>query len=132
MDFTPAELIHIGHKGFNEIQTQMRAVAEGVAKERNLPSGNYRDVIRALEKEQLKPDELMPVYHQMLASIEDIIRREHLVTLPDHPAIIRIASVGETAQQPAPHMDPPPLINNHGERAIYPFNSTNAYWTMRS
>lgn len=119
VDFTPAELIRIGHQGFSEIQGQMKEVAERVAKERNLPSSDYRDVIHALKKEQLKPDEVMPVYHQTLADIEAIIRREHLVTLPDRPAIIRIASAAETAQQPAPHMDPPRLINNHGERGQF-------------
>lgn len=61
----------------------------------------------------------MPVYHQTLADIEAIIRREHIITLPDRPAIVRIATAGETAQQPAPHMRPPPLLNNHGERGEF-------------
>ena len=51
--------------------------------------------------------------------IEDIIRREHIVTLPERPMIMRIASDAETAAQPAPHMDPPPLIGNKGERGTF-------------
>jgi hypothetical protein len=119
VDYTPAELIRIGHEGFQQIQGEMQQVGERVAKERNLPSSDYRDVIRALKKEQLAANEVMPVYHQTLSDIEGIIRREHLVTLPDRPAIIRIATAAETAQQPAPHMQPPPLINNHGERGQF-------------
>ena len=119
VDFTPAELIQIGHQGFTQIQGEMQQLAVKVAKEHNLPSSDYRDVIRFLKQDQLPPDEVMPVYHQTLGDIEGIIRREHLVTLPDRPAIIRLASAAETAQQPAPHMQPPPLLNNHGERGQF-------------
>jgi hypothetical protein len=97
----------------------MQPIAARVAKERNLSSSDYRDVIKALKKEQLKADDVMPLYHQRLANIEDIIRREHLVTLPVRPCIIRLASAAETARQPAPHMQPPPLLNNHGERGQF-------------
>lgn len=119
VDYSPAELIRIGHQGFNQIQAEMQQVAVRVAKELNLPSTDYRDVIRTLKKEQLTASEVMPVYRQTLYDIEDIIRRERLVTLPDRPAIIRMATAAETAQQPAPHMQPPPLINNHGERGQF-------------
>src|SRR5262249_3751504 len=119
VDYTPQELIKIGHEGFDQIQSQMQAVAVKVAKERNLPSSDYRDVIRALKKDQIAADQVMPVYRETLTDIENIIRREHLVTPPQRPAIIRVASAAETAQQPAPHMQPPPLINNHGERGQF-------------
>ena len=48
-----------------------------------LSPANYRDVIAALKKDQLAGDEVLPHYRKRLAEIEDIIRREHLVTLPD-------------------------------------------------
>ncbi len=71
---------------------------------------------------------MLPEYEKRLAEIEEIVRREHLITLPDRPAIIRIASAAETAQQPAPHMQPPPLMNNHGERGqfVLPLETTGA------
>jgi hypothetical protein len=119
VDYTPDELRRLAHHSFSEIQADMQPIAARVAKERNLPSSDYRDVIKALKKEQLKADDVMPLYHQRLANIEDIIRREHLVTLPVRPCIIRLASAAETAQQPAPHMQPPPLLNNHGERGQF-------------
>ncbi len=83
-------------------------------------------MIAALKKDQIPGDEVLPHYRKRLAEIEDIIRREHLVTLPNRPAIIRLASAAETAQQPAPHMVPPPLIKNHGERGqfVLPLETT--------
>ncbi len=95
---------------FSQLQSEMQPIADKIAKERHLPSSDYRDVIRELKKDQIPGDQLMPHYQQRLAEIEGIIRREHLITLPDRPAIIRLASAAETAQQPAPHMQPPPLI----------------------
>jgi len=108
------------------LQVQMQGIAAQIAKERHLPSSDYRDVIAALKKEQIPGDQVLPHYQERLAEIEGIIRREHLVTLPDRPAIIRLASAAETAQQPAPHMVPPPLINNNGERGqfVLPLETT--------
>jgi hypothetical protein len=119
VDFTPEELKRMAHQSFTEIQGQMQELAAKVAKERGLPSSDYRDVIQALKKEQLNGDDILPTYEKTLASIEDIIRKNHLVTLPDRPALITIATAAETAQQPAPHMMPPPLLNNHGERGKF-------------
>ncbi|MDQ6666065.1 MAG: DUF885 domain-containing protein [Acidobacteriota bacterium] len=119
VDYTPAELTRLAHESFTEIQGEMQKVAARVAKARNLPGTDYRDVINALKKEQLAGDEILPHYRKRLSEIEEIIRREHLVTLPARPAIIRLATAAETAQQPAPHMVPPPLIDNHGERGQF-------------
>ena len=119
IDYTPDELTRLAHQMFSQLQGEMQPIAGKIAKERHLPSSDYRDVIRELKKDQIPGDQLMPHYHARLAEIEGIIRREHLVTLPDRPAIIRLASAAETAQQPAPHMQPPPLLNNHGERGAF-------------
>ena len=119
VDYAPEDLTRLAHQAFADIQNQMKPIAARVARERGLPSADYRDVIRALKKEQFTADTILPSYEKTLASIEDIIRRNHLVTLPARPAIISIASAAETAQQPAPHMQPPPLLNNHGERGKF-------------
>jgi Bacterial protein of unknown function (DUF885) len=127
IDYTPDELTRLAHQGFIDLQSQMQPIAAKFAKDRHLPSSDYRDVIAALKKDQIPGDQIMPHYHERLAEIEAIVRREHLVTLPDRPAIIRLASAAETAQQPAPHMVPPPLMNNHGERGqfVLPLETTN-------
>jgi hypothetical protein len=126
IDYTPDELTRLAHQTFSELQAQMQPIAAKIAKERHLPSSDYRDVIAALKKDQIPGDQVLPHYQRRLAEIEGIIRRERLVTLPDRPAIIRLATAAETAQQPAPHMVPPPLINNHGERGqfVLPLETT--------
>lgn len=126
IDYAPDELTRLAHEMFAQLQSQMQSIAAKVAKDRHLPSPDYRAVIAALKKDQIPGDQVLPHYQKRLAEIEDIIRREHLVTLPDRPAIIRLASAAETAQQPAPHMVPPPLINNHGERGqfVLPLETT--------
>ena len=128
VDYTVGDLTKLAHSGFTEIQGQLQELATKVAKEQNLPSSDYRDVIRGLKTHQLSVEETMPVYHKTLADIEAVVRRDHIVTLPDRPAIVRIASAAETAQQPAPHMRPPPLLNNHGERGefVLPGGTTGA------
>jgi hypothetical protein len=119
LDYTPQELARLAHQSFTQIQGDMQKLATQIARERNLPSPGYRDVIRVLKKDQLAGDQILPHYQQRLAGIEAILRREHLITLPDRPAIITIATAAETAQQPAPHMRPPRMIDNHGERGQF-------------
>jgi hypothetical protein len=126
IDYTPEELTRLAHQTFTDLQNQMQTIAAKIAKERNLPSSDYRDVIAALKKDQIPGDQVLASYQKRLSEIEGIIRREHLVTLPDRPAIIRIATAAETAQQPAPHMQPPQLMDNHGERGqfVLPLETT--------
>jgi hypothetical protein len=128
VDYTPAELTRLAHQSFTEIQNEMQPLAAKIAKERNFPSSDYRDVIKELKKDQLAADRIMPLYHERLSEIEGIIRREHLVTLPNRAAVIHLASGAETAQQPAPHMRPPRLIGNQGERGqfVLPAGTTGA------
>ena len=119
VDYPPEELKKLAHDGFTDIQAQMQPIAARIAKDRKLASSDYRDVIRELKKEQLGAEEIMPHYRKRLTEIEDIVRKNKLVTLPARPAIIRLASAAETAEQPAPHMQPPPLMNNKGERGQF-------------
>jgi uncharacterized protein (DUF885 family) len=102
----------------------MKPIAAQIAKERKLPSSDYRDVIRELKKQQLVGDAILPFYQDRLKQIEAIISKERLVTLPDRPARIRIATAAETAQQPAPHMSPPPFLHNTGQKGefVLPLN----------
>lgn len=72
-------------------------------------------------------------YQSQMAPIAAKIARErHLpssdLSLPDRPAIIRLATAAETARQPAPHMKPPPFLNNTGQRGefVLPLNIPSA------
>jgi uncharacterized protein (DUF885 family) len=124
IDATPQQLADMAHAAFIDIQNQMKPIAEKVAKEKGYASTDYRDVIRELKKKQLVGDAILPFYQQRLKQVETIISNEKLVTLPERPARIRIASAAETAQQPAPHMVPPPFMHNTGEKGefVLPLN----------
>jgi hypothetical protein len=128
VDIPPDQLAAAAHKAFTEYQQEMQEIATKLAKERGWKFTDYRDVIHELKKDQLVGDAIIPQYEQTLKQIEGIIRREKLVSLPDRPARIRLASAAETAQQPAPHMDPPPLVNNKGEQGTFvlPLNVPSA------
>jgi hypothetical protein len=115
VDLAPAALADRARISFMEIRNEMKALAPLVAKEKALASPDYRDVIRELKKQQLLGDAILPHYQARLKVIEDIIRREKIVTLPAREARIRLASEAESAQQPAPNMRPPRLIGNTGE-----------------
>jgi uncharacterized protein (DUF885 family) len=124
IDIPPAEMAELAHRGFTEIQEKMKPIAAQIAKERKLPSSDYRDVIRELKKQQLVGEAILPFYQERLTQIEKIITEQRLVTLPDRPARIRIATAAETAQQPAPHMVPPPFLHNTGQKGefVLPLN----------
>jgi uncharacterized protein (DUF885 family) len=81
-------------------------------------------VIRDLKKEQLVGDAILPFFQERLKQIESIIVDQQIVSLPDRPARIRIATAAETAQQPAPHMVPPPFMHNTGQKGefVLPLN----------
>jgi len=120
----PEPLVTTARQAFVEIQAEMQRLAPAIARARNLPSTDYRDVIRALKKEQLVGEAILPHYRKRLEEIEAIIRRERLVSLPGREARIRIATDAEAAQSPAPNMRPPRLIGNTGEMGefILPLN----------
>ena len=124
IDIPQDQLTTMAHDAFTEIQGEMKSVAAQIAKQRNLPSSDYRDVIRELKKQQLLGDAILPFYENRLKQIEEIIVKQQIVSLPDRPAKIRIATAAETAQQPAPHMVPPPFIHNTGQRGefVLPLN----------
>ncbi len=124
IDIPPEQLAAMAHQAFTEIQAEMKPIAARIAKRRNLPSLDYRDVIRDLKKDQLVGDAILPFYQERLKQIEKIIQEQQIVSLPERPARIRIASAAETAQQPAPHMVPPPFIHNTGQKGefVLPLN----------
>ena len=119
IDIAPEDLIKQAQLEFSEVRQAMQMMAPIVAKEEGISSNDYRDVLKALKKQQLGKDEVMPWYHEVIGKIQDTIRNEHIVTLPQREMQIHMASEAETAATPAPHMDPPPLINNHGERGTF-------------
>lgn len=124
VDIPPAELAALAHAMFISIQQEMQPIAKQIADQRHFPSVDYRDVIAELKKEQIHGDSILPLYEAHLKVIEGIIRQQQLVTLPDRPALIRLATATETVQRPAPSIVPPSFLNNTGQRAefVLPLN----------
>lgn len=115
VDEDPRKLMREAMFSYAEIQHQMEGMAILVAKQNGFKSTDYRDVIRELKKKQIEGKAILPFYKKRLAAIEDIIRKEHIVTLPKRNVVIRMATAAETAAEPAPHMNPPRLIGNTGQ-----------------
>lgn len=124
----PELLISRATSGFMDIRVEMQAIARRIAEKRGFKSSDYRDVIRELKKEQFTSENIMPAYHKRLKELEALVEKHDIVTLPEREAIIRLASEAESAAQPAPHMQPPRMIGNTGERGAFvlPLNNPNA------
>ena len=115
VDASPEELMKIGQVAFMNIRFEMMALAPLVAAEHGFDSSDYREVLRLLKRDQVHGDALMTAYQDTMRKLDVIIEREHLATLPDEPARVRMASAAETAQQPAAHLRVPRLVGNTGE-----------------
>jgi len=124
----PQALINRAVVGFMQTRDEMQSLARIIAKERGLASSDYKAVMRELKKQSIPNDQLLTTYNARLAAIEETVRRERLITLPDRKAVIRLATEAESAAQPAPHLSPPRLIGNTGEPAefILPLENPNA------
>ena len=106
IDIPPQGLAAKAHLAYSEIQGQMQEVAAVVARERKLPSADYRDVIRALKQEQLIGPAILSHYKGRLKEIEAIIRDKQIISLPEREARVRIATEAESAATPAPEHAP--------------------------
>jgi hypothetical protein len=124
----PRVLIDQATLSFVQTREEMQTLANLVAKERGFASSDYRDVLAALRKEVIAEAALLATYKARLASLEEIVRREDIVSLPERPAVIRLGTPAESAAQPAPHLRPPRLIGNTGESAefVLPLENPNA------
>lgn len=128
VDIDPGQAIAMGTFAFAEIRDEMVRLAARIARERNLASADYRDVLRDLKRNQVPADRVLAHYKTRLKDIEDIIVRERIITLPKRAASIRLASEAESAAIPAPYMNRPRLVGNQGEvgEFVLPLTNPNA------
>jgi Bacterial protein of unknown function (DUF885) len=115
IDAPPRELAAKAREAFALVQRSMQQLAPQVARERGLSLTDYRDVLRALKKDQLEGDALLAVYRRRIQDIDTIVHREHLATLPSRPVHVRLATDAESARIPAPFFSTPRLLDNTGE-----------------
>ncbi len=115
IDIPPEQLVRRAQFEFLEIRAQMQAMAPLVAKAKGFEATDYREVLRLLKKEQLGRERIEPYYREVIAEMDRLIVKNGVVDLPKRPMVMRLASEAESAAQPAPHLDPPPLVDNTGE-----------------
>lgn len=121
----PEELIEQGQYSYQLLRSEMKALARRIAEQRGWQARDLVSVIRALKQEQIPEDALLALYRERLGKIEEIIRREKLLTLPQRKAAIRLATEAEAAASPASFMTPPQLINNTGQYGEFVLVQTN-------
>jgi uncharacterized protein (DUF885 family) len=119
IDIPPQLLVQRAQVEFMETRNAMQQIAPLVAKEKGIDATDYRDVIRALKKDTIPNDQLEKTYADVNHSLEQAIVARRVVSLPTRPMLMRLASDAESAAQPAPHMQPPPLIGNTGEQGQF-------------
>ncbi len=145
IDVDPRVLIERARLAFADTRTAMQMLAPRVAEAKGIDARDYRDVLRALKRDRIPDARLEAHYAAVNRELEAVIRRERIVTLPARPMVVRLASEAESAAQPAPHMEPPPLVGNTGERGQFvlplgnpsaggeaydDFNFAAAAWTL--
>ncbi len=119
IDIPPEELISRARRGFYETRAQMQALAPQVAAKLGLAETDYPSVIAALKRQTIPPEQMEARYTEVLGELQAIAAREEVISLPDYPVLMRLGSEAENAASPAPHMNPPRLIGNTGERGTF-------------
>ncbi|MBT4160028.1 MAG: DUF885 domain-containing protein [Gammaproteobacteria bacterium] len=115
VDLSPEALIEIGRVAFMDIRNEMMALAPLVAAEKGYEVTDYRAVIKRLKEDQVFGKDLMTEYERVMEELDAIAAREGLVSLPEEPARVRMATPAESAQTPAAHLSIPRLVGNTGE-----------------
>jgi uncharacterized protein (DUF885 family) len=119
VEIDPRTLIKNAQLEFVETRSAMQLVAQHIAQERGLKDSDYRAVIRVLKAQPIPNQQVEAAYREVNHQIEQIITRERIVTLPNRPMVMRLATAAENAGQPAPHFMPPPQHGNTGEQGQF-------------
>ena len=125
IDIDPKRLIKRAQLAFVETRATMQLLAPRVAQARGWPMRDYRDVIRALKRETIPNDKLEQSYREVILQIDPIVQRERIVSVPNRPMVMRMASAAENAAQQAPFFMPAPLFGNKGEQGQFVLTSGN-------
>ena len=150
IDIEPRALVERAEVAYLETRAAMQALAPVVAAKMSLKGidgTDYRQVLRALKSDSIPNEQLEAHYKGVNTQLEERIRAQGVVDVPQRAMTMRLASAAESAAQPAPHMRPPPLIGNTGEHGQFvlpvsnpsssgkgeaydDFNFAGAAWTL--
>lgn len=114
-ELSPEQLIRDGKKDFEKLYKEYEKVAKRIAKKNNLKKDSPYAIIKFLKTKQVtKLEDVIKLYNDSSDRLEEIIRKNNLVSLPKRKLKIRFAGDAESKAQPVPHLNPPPLIDNDG------------------
>lgn len=97
VDMTVPELTSRAKVAFKEIQNEMQALAVLLAADLELPTDDYRAVLRELKRAQLTSEVIVDHYAQRIEEVEAIIEKEAVTSLPKRELRLRLASEAEEA-----------------------------------
>ncbi len=119
IDAPPLELAARARREFANLQQEMQRLAASIGARRGIAARDYREVLRALE---VRPPggrsehDLLALYRRRVAELDEILRREKLLTVPRQALSFRVATAAESARMSAPFYNPPQLVGNRGQR----------------
>ena len=126
VDADPRDVMRNAMTAYLQARDELDTLARIYATQKGLASSDYRSVIRELKKNRVPEDQVLNVYKAHLAQIEETVRKEGIITLPQRNAAIRIGTPAENAASPAPHLNTPRLIGNTGEPAEFVLTLKNS------
>ena len=126
VDADPRDVMRNAMTAYLQARDELDTLARIYAAQKGYKASDYRSVIRELKKNRVPQDQVLAVYKAHLAQIEDTLRKENIITLPQRNAAIRIGTEAENAASPAPHLNTPRLIGNTGEPAEFVLTLKNS------
>lgn len=114
IDMDPDLLAKVAREAFVETRKEAEPLLQAVAKSLGIPGADFKTVLTTLRKQQVPPAEVLSLYQRRQTEIDGLIRTHHLMTLPELPLTIRVASAAEGAMMAAPHYNMPSLMGNAG------------------
>lgn len=114
---TPEQLIERAKQDWDVYYKRYQDLAAEVAREHGLDITDPAVLIEKLEKESGSTDKdvVMQRYRDAQAHMEEVIKRDNLMTLPDRPIRMRPGTPAEEASFPVPHVNTPNFIGNKGD-----------------
>lgn len=125
IDIPPELLIQRAKAAFMETRANMQALAPQVAKAKKIKATDYREVLQALKRDTISNKKIEAHYRKINKSLEAVIVKQGIVDLPKRDMVMRLGSAAESAASPAPHMLPPPFIDNTGEQGQFVLTTGN-------
>ncbi len=108
-------MVATGKRDYAVLYQDYQVLAQKIADKYHLCDHTPKAVIAFLKRKPvLAQKDVMALYQRVATEIETILNAHHIVTVPDEPLNIRIASLAESKAMPAPHIDLPPRRNNEG------------------